>query len=108
MTDDARAAAEGVPHRVRLTARTPIGDAVVGCSGAKTDPRTGDPHAVLDITDVDGAQHLLEVVVGDRIALRTGTLVVEQIHPWDPPHAAGAALRWFPEERADGAGAVTD
>ncbi|HJG52359.1 hypothetical protein FM106_16200 [Brachybacterium faecium] len=112
MTDDgrsadARDAVDATVHRVRLTARAPIGGAVVGCTGAKTDSETGRPHAALDIADVDGAQQLLEVVVGDEITLRSGALTVEQIHPWDPPHAAGVVLRWVPQHRADGAGAGT-
>ena len=101
MTDQALPTADPAVHRVRLTSRMPIGEAVVGCTGAKIDPASGLPHAALDITDGDGAQGLLEVVVGEEIALSAGTLHVVQIHPWDPPHAAGVVLRWAPDERAD-------
>lgn len=96
MTGDAGADGPGSLHRVRLTARAPIGGALVGCTGARTDPGTGHPHAALAITDVDGAQQQWEVFPGDEIALGAGMLVVEQIHPWDPPHAAGVVLRWLP------------
>lgn len=102
MTDQALPTANPAVHRVRLTSRVPIGEAVVGCTGAKIDPVTGHPHAALDITDGDGAQGLLEVVAGEEIALRAGTLRVVQIHPWNPPHAAGAVLQWVPDESADG------
>lgn len=103
MTDDGLSAAEPTLHRVQLTARAPIGEALVGCTGAKNDPATGAPHAALDITDADGTQQLLEVRVGDQITLLAGSLFVEQIHPWDPPQAAGVLLQWVPQARADGA-----
>lgn len=96
MSDDATTEAPSSLHRVRLTAQAPIGGALVGCTGARTDPDTGHPHAALAITDADGTRHRWEVHSGDEIALLSGALVVEQIHPWDPPHAAGVALRWFP------------
>lgn len=103
MTDQALPTAGAETHRVRLTARVPLGEAVVGCTGAKIDPATGHPHAALDITDGDGTQHLLEVTSTDEIALSGGTLHVVRIHPWDPPRSAGVVLRWVPHERTDGA-----
>lgn len=96
MTGDAGADARSGLHRVLLTARAPIGGALVGCTGARTDTGTGHPHAALAITDADGSHQLWEVVLGDEIALQAGTLLVEQIRPWDPPHTAGVALRWLP------------
>lgn len=101
------AAADPTLHRVRLTARAQIGEALVGCTGAKIDPVAGRPHAALDITDGDGTQQLLEVVADDEIPLRSGSLVVEQIHPWDPPRLAGVALRWVPRRRDDPADAAS-
>ena len=106
MTGESRSTARPEVHRVRLTARVPIGEAVVGCTGAKIDPATGRPHAALDITEGAGAQQLLEVVVGDEITLAAGALAVVQIHPWDPPHTAGVLLRWTPRSRATGENAA--
>lgn len=96
MTGDPGTDARSSLHRVRLTARVPIDGVVVGCTGARTNPRTGLPHAALAITDVDGARQRWDVMLGDKIALLAGALIVEQIHPWDPPHAAGVSLRWNP------------
>ena len=107
MNDEALPTADATTRRVRLTARVPLGQAVVGCTGAKIDPTTGRPHAALDITDGDGTQRLLEVTSADEIALSTGTLHVVQIHPWDPPRSAGVVLRWVPHQQADGAAAAS-
>lgn len=95
-------------HRVRLTARAPIGDCLVGCTGAKIDPETDDPHAALAITDGDGSRQLLEVVADEEIPLRSGLLVVDQIHPWDPPHPAGVSLTWVPRAHDVDAAATTN
>ena len=90
------AAAVTATHRIRLTARLQIGNALVGCTGAKIDPTTGKPHAALDIADAGAQPVCVEVITGDEIPMAGGSMEVTAIHPWDPPRPAGVELRWRP------------
>lgn len=90
------------PVSIRLTARRRIGPALVGCTGAKIDPSTGEPHAALDIADPGAEPVTVEVFLGDEIPVSGGSLVVTAIHPWNPPHAAGVELKWWPPEHPAG------
>lgn len=104
-----RTPAEATLHRLRLTARAPIGSAIIGCSGARVESpghgesatpaeAAGVPRASLDLVEPGSATPPRTLIVeeGAEIDLDSGRLHVLAVHPWAPGTPSGVELLHVP------------
>lgn len=89
--------------RIRLTARRPVGDCLVGVVRAAMDEELGVPLAELHVAQPDREAERLVVREGQHVMLGGAAHLVDSIWPWNRRTPAGVVLRPVP-----GGGAIGD